>query len=132
MPDGESDMNPVIGQCPICHDKLHVTRLHCRSCDTAMEGHFSLGRLFQLSPEQLEFVEIFIRCEGKINRVEQEIGLSYPAVRSRLTEVIEAMGYEVGPPEPEVSEETRREVLNEVSAGKLSAEEAITILRGEG
>ncbi|HEX6386191.1 MAG TPA: DUF2089 domain-containing protein [Anaerolineae bacterium] len=124
-------MNPVIGQCPICHDTLHVTRLHCRNCDTSLEGHFSLGRLYQLSPEQLDFVEIFIRCEGKINRVEQELGLSYPAVRSRLTEVIKAMGYEVGEPEPEVSAETRRDVLADLSAGKISAEEALSILRGE-
>ena len=123
-------MNPVIGQCPICNDTLHVTRLNCRNCDTAIEGHFSLGRLYQLSPEQLSFVETFIRCEGKINRVEQEIGLSYPAVRSRLSEVIEALGYEVGEPEPEISEETRRAVLAELSEGKISADEALEILRG--
>lgn len=124
-------MNPVIGQCPICNDILHVTRLNCRHCDTSIEGHFALGRLYQLSPEQLSFVEIFLKCEGKINRVEQEIGLSYPAVRSRLTEVIRAMGYEVGPPEQEITEETRREVLADLSSGKLSAEEALEILRGE-
>ena len=123
-------MNPVIGQCPICNNTLHVTRLHCRHCDTSIEGQFALGRLYQLSPEQLSFVETFIRCEGKINRVEQEIGLSYPAVRSRLTEVIEALGFEVGEPEPEISEDTRRAVLSELSDGKLSAEEALEILRG--
>lgn len=126
-------MNSVIGQCPICSNTLNVTRLHCRSCDTTIEGHFSLGRLYQLTPEQLGFVETFIRCEGKINRVEQEIGLSYPAVRSRLAEVIEAMGFEIGEtPEPVVSEETRRQVLAELSSGKLSAEEALEILRGTG
>lgn len=125
-------MNSVIGQCPICNDTLHVTRLHCRNCDTSIEGHFSLGRLYQLSPQQLSFIETFIKCEGKINRVEQEMGMSYPAVRSRLTEVIEAMGYEVGPPEPEVSEETRQAVLADLSSGKLSAEEALAILRGDG
>lgn len=123
-------MNSVIGRCPICNDTLHVTRLQCRNCDTALEGHFSLGRLYQLTPEQLSFVELFVRCEGKINRVEQELGLSYPAVRSRLTEVIEALGYEVGEPDTEVSEETRRAVLAELSSGKLSAEEALEILRG--
>ncbi len=125
-------MNSVIGQCPICNDTLHVTRLHCRNCDTSIEGHFSLGRLYQLTAEQLSFIETFIKCEGKINRVEQEMGMSYPAVRSRLTEVIEAMGYEVGPPEPEVSEETKQAVLGDLSSGKLSAEEALAILRGEG
>ena len=124
-------MNSVIGQCPICNDTLHVTRLHCRNCDTTIEGHFSLGRLYQLSPEQLSFIETFIKCEGKINRVEQEMGMSYPAVRSRLTEVIEAMGYEVGSPEPEISQGTRQAVLGDLSSGKLSAEEALAILRGE-
>lgn len=124
-------MNPVIGRCPICHDTLHVTRLHCRHCDTALEGHFTLGRLYQLSPEQLDFVETFVRCEGKINRVEQEIGMSYPAVRARLTEVIQAMGYEVGEAEPTpISAETRRELLAELSAGTLNADEALQILRG--
>lgn len=125
-------MNPVIGQCPICHDTLHVTRLQCRNCDTSIEGHFTLGRLYYLTSEQLAFVETFIRCEGKINRVEQEIGLSYPAVRARLTEVIRAMGYEVGGSgEKGVSEEARREILAELNAGSISAEEALELLRGE-
>ena len=124
-------MNPVIGRCPICHESLTVTRLHCRNCDTSLEGHFTLGRLYQLTPEQLQFVEIFIRCEGKINRVEQEMGMSYPAVRARLTEVIRALGYEVGETEKEsLSEEDRREILSQVSAGKIKAEEAIQLLRG--
>lgn len=127
-------MNPVIGQCPICGSTLHVTRLNCRNCDTSIDGHFTLGRLYQLSSEQLDFVEIFLRCEGKINRVEQEIGLSYPAVRARLTDVIRALGYEVGDPTPSsrtLSEETRRDILNELQNGKISAEEALQILRGD-
>lgn len=126
-------MRPVIGQCPICRGTLHVTRLHCRECDTAIEGHFALGRLYQLSPEQLEFVEIFIRCEGKITRVEQEIGMSYPAVRARLTDVIRALGYEVGEGTPKgISEEARREILSDLQSGKLSADEALQLLRSEG
>jgi hypothetical protein len=124
-------MNPVIGQCPICNDTLHVTRLHCRNCDTALEGHFSLGRLYQLSPEQLAFVELFVRCEGKINRVEQELGLSYPAVRARLTEVIEAMGYEVGDGSKEtITEEERLQILADLNAGRITSEEALRQLRG--
>lgn len=125
-------MNPVIGLCPICGEKLAVTRLHCRNCDTSVEGHFSLGRLYQLSYRQLQFVETFIRCEGKINRVEQEMGLSYPAVRARLTEVIRALGYEVGDGDEGegVSEETRREILSQLSEGKIDAEEAVKLLQG--
>jgi len=77
-------MYPVPTECPVCHDDLLVTRLVCRNCGTGLEGRFTMGRLFQLTPEQLHFVEIFLRCEGKINRVQEEVGLSYPTVRSRL------------------------------------------------
>lgn len=125
-------MNPVIGQCPICHDTLHVTRLHCRNCDTSVEGHFSLGRLYYLSPEQLSFVETFLRCEGKIKWVEKEMGMSYPAVRARLRDVIKAMGYEVEMPEDQAaSEEIRQQVLSELSSGTISAEEALELLGGD-
>jgi hypothetical protein len=125
-------MNPVIGLCPICGENLAVTRLHCRNCDTSVEGQFALGRLYQLTSKQLQFVETFVRCEGKINRVEQEMGLSYPAVRARLTEVIRSLGYEVGEGEAPagVSEEERREILNQLSAGEIDADEAVQLLRG--
>ena len=76
-----------------------------------------------------------IRDRGKINRVEQEIGLSYPAVRSRLIDVIRALGYEVGESatvQRGVPEEVRREVLSQLRAGQLSADEALQILRGDG
>lgn len=125
-------MNPVIGQCPICHESLNVTRLHCRNCDTSLEGQFTLGRLYQLSAEQLQFVETFIRCEGKISWVEQEMGLSYPAVRARLNEVIRALGFEVGDAgdKASVSKETRHEILARLSAGEITSEEAVELLRG--
>jgi hypothetical protein len=125
-------MKPVIGQCPICQDTLHVTRLHCRNCDTSIEGHFTLGRLYYLSSEQLNFVETFLRCEGKIKWVEKELDLSYPAVRARLNDVIRAMGYDVGPSDDkEISEEARLEVLTELNKGKITAEEALELLSGD-
>ena len=127
-------MNPVIGQCPICKETLEVTRLHCPNCDTTIEGHFVLGRLSQLSTEQLAFVETFVRCEGKINRVGEELGVSYPTVRSRLTDVIRALGYEVGQEEEPVgtiSDEERKAILEQLAQGKITSEEAVKRLRGE-
>ena len=126
-------MNQVIGQCPICKDTLHVTRLYCPNCDTTIEGHFALGRLYQLSEDQLAFVETFVRCEGKINRVGEELGVSYPTVRSRLTDVIRALGYEVGEEEPAttVSDEERKAILEQLAQGKITSEDAVKRLRGE-
>jgi hypothetical protein len=124
-------MYPVIGTCPICGETLTVTRLHCRACDSTVEGHFTLGRFYQLSPEQMAFVETFIRCEGKLTRVQEELGMSYPTVRSRLNDVIRALGYEVSETKQETSPEERRLVLEQLASGEISSQEAIQLLQGE-
>lgn len=123
-------MYAVPGRCPVCGHDLTVTRLHCRNCDSAVEGHFDLGRFSKLDPEQLHFVETFIRSEGKLNRVQEELGLSYPTVRSRLHDAIRAMGYEVQEG-PSMSPEQRRSILDELAEGKITSEEAIELLQGD-
>ena len=112
-------MTQMITTCPVCNDRLSVQRLHCRSCDTSIEGHFETGRLGRLSTEQLTFVETFIRCDGKLNRMERELGMSYPTLRSRLTEVIRQMGFEVGPEEAGLSGEERHRILDELAQRKI-------------
>jgi hypothetical protein len=119
---------PVIGRCPVCNDILDVTRLHCRNCDTVIEGHFGLGRFYQLTPEQLSFAETFIRCEGRINKVEEELGISYPTVRNRLNDLIRGLGYEVHE-EGVLSAEQRKAILEQLASGQISSEEAVKLLR---
>ncbi len=121
-------MYPIPTECPICHDNLLVTRVLCRNCGTALEGRFVMERLFQLTPEQLHFVEIFIRCEGKINRVQEELALSYPTIRSRLEEVIRALGYEVGG-DRRGDNERRQQVLEQLARQEISSEEALQLMQ---
>lgn len=91
-----------------------------------------MGQFSNLSPEQMEFVFTFVRCEGKINRMEQELGLSYPTIRNRLHEVIRALGYEPGRDEtPELDAEKRISVIEDLEAGKITADQAMRMLRGE-
>lgn len=119
-------------QCPVCQNDLVITRLHCPSCDTVLEGRFTAGTFAHLSAEQNTFIVTFVRCEGKITRMEEELGLSYPTIRNRLHEVIRAMGYEPGKDEILVVDEAkRRTVLDDLDAGKITAEDAMRILRGE-
>jgi hypothetical protein len=109
-----------------------VSRLHCPSCDTSIEGRFTTGHFANLTQEQLNFIVTFVRCEGKINRMEDELKLSYPTIRNRLHEVIRALGFEPGKDEtPEINDETRRSVLEDLDTGKISADEAMRLLRGE-
>jgi hypothetical protein len=125
-------MYSALTRCPVCKSELTVTRLQCTSCDTVVEGRFTPGHFANLSPEQIEFIVTFVRCEGKINRMEQEIGLSYPTIRNRLHEVIRALGFEPGKDEtPEIGQEKRSTILAELDSGKISAEDAMRRLRGE-
>jgi hypothetical protein len=64
--------------------------------------------------------------------MEQELGLSYPTIRNRLHEVIRALGFEPGKDETvDISSEKRNSVLEDLEAGKISADEAMRMLRGE-
>jgi len=121
-------------KCPICGATLTITKLHCRACDTTLEGQFASGRLMQLSADQLQFVETFLQCEGKIKAVEGKLGLSYPTVRARLRDVIRALGFETDESMDDAeafSEENRRQLLDDLAAGRITSETALALLRGE-
>jgi hypothetical protein len=125
-------MKTLPTQCPICGGDIQVTRFYCQDCDTTIEGHFEIGRFMRLTSEQLQFVETFVRCEGKLNRMESEIGLSYPTLRSRLLEIIRALGYEPGREElpVKISDDERRRVLEDLEQGRISPEDAMRVLQG--
>lgn len=115
--------------CPVCHNELLTTRLVCRECETVIEGRFESGPFSRLSEEQLHFVEAFVRNEGKITRMEEEFKLSYPTIRSRLHEVIRALGYEPGKDSAvALTEEERRKILEDLDSGKITSEEAMRML----
>jgi len=126
-------MPDVVGRCPFCGDELQVAKLHCPSCQTSIEGNFSLGRFQRLNPDQLAFLEIFIKNRGIIRNVEAETGLSYPTVRKSLDDLLQALGFEVRE-EPEPREapddaDRRRDVLERLKRGEISAEQAIHLLK---
>ncbi len=122
---------PVLGRCPVCGEVLQVTELHCRDCDTNIQGRFDLGPFQKLTREQLAFVETFVRCEGKITRVEEELGISYPTVRNRLNEAIRALGYEIEEEQEKstLSPEDRQIILERLANGEISSDEAIDLLQ---
>ena len=127
-------MNKMPTVCPLCGGEIAVTRMHCRDCDTTFDGRFESGVFSHLTPEQLGFVELFVRCEGKITRMENELGLSYPTIRNRLHEVIRAMGYEPGASEETagLTDEERQTILDDLDQGLISAEIAMKLLQEKG
>jgi len=131
----------VIATCPVCSQELAVTRLHCRSCGTTLEGDFTVGRFGRLNREQLTLLESFLRSRGNLRDMERELGISYPTVRSRVEAVVRALGF--GPradaedAEPVADTVTdraaaRQALLERLARHEISAEDAATAIRALG
>jgi hypothetical protein len=122
-------MYPIFSECPVCNGELIATELECRHCDTKLRGRFITGPFAGLSAEQLEFVELFIRNEGKITRMKEELDLSYPTIRNRLHETIRALGYEPGEEDPGLNDDERRQILEDLEKGTINYEEAMQMIK---
>lgn len=118
----------VLGKCPVCGEELRVSKLSCSNCHTNIEGNFTLCKFCKLSSEQKNFLEAFIRNRGNIKEIEKDLGISYPTVRNKLEDVIEALGYKPRYNEPKVN---RKEILKKLDEGEITSEEAIKLLKGE-
>lgn len=116
------------GKCPVCGEKLSITKLSCPKCTTAIEGDFQPCEFCRLPGDELEFVKVFIRCRGNIKDVEKELGISYPTVRGKLDSVIKNLGYEVSPKEVIKENEdkaaARNDILDQLSRGEITSKEA--------
>ncbi len=121
--------NRLPGACPVCGSPFDVTHLHCAECGTGLEGRFELCKFCRLTREQQEFIEVFIKSRGNIREVERELGISYPTVRGRLDQAIEALGYRVEAADEEERGARRKAVLDSLSKGEISSEEAIKLLK---
>ncbi|MEO8114228.1 MAG: DUF2089 domain-containing protein [Phenylobacterium sp.] len=102
-----------------------VERVRLADRDIAIEGAFELPRLAQLSAEDQVFVAAFVRSHGSIKEMEQVFGVSYPTVKARLNRI--AAGLELIETDPKPS---RSEVLERLTAGEITAEQAIADLEG--
>jgi hypothetical protein len=122
-------MAQLVGSCPSCSSSLEVRRLECPACGVTVEGHFEAGPLARLSREEVAFVEVFLRARGKIKDVEEELGISYPTVVSRLNDLLVSMGFENSEDNPAAR---RQRVLDDLAAGRLTATEATEQLRALG
>ena len=127
-------MNQILDKCPVCDANMVVTHLVCPNCRTGIEGRFGLPQspLSRLNSEQLQFILSFIRCDGKFNRMEEELGLSYPTLRGRFNDILRTMGFEAQKEDVgTLSAEDRRQILENLDKGEISLEEAEQMLKGE-
>jgi hypothetical protein len=126
----------VIATCPVCAGELTVTRLHCGSCGTTLEGDFSVGRFGRLTREQTLLLESFLRSRGNLREMERELGISYPTVRARVEALVRALGF--GPradadPDDDTAvtpvPDSRDAILERLARHEITAEAAAAAIR---
>jgi hypothetical protein len=135
----------VISTCPVCSNELTITRLHCGSCGTTLEGDFSVGRFGRIDREQTTLLESFLRSRGNLREMERELGISYPTVRARVEALVRALGF--GPRADAVPEDddaatvrvgtaeapqTREAILQRLARHEITAEQAASEIRALG
>jgi len=123
------------GRCAICQHDLHINRLKCSHCHSVLEGDFFTCKFCQLPNDQLDFLEIFVKCRGNIKDIEMELGISYPTVRNRLDNLIETLGYKVEKservdiPTPLDKNKQRQEILLSLENSEITPQEATRLLK---
>ncbi len=118
----------ILETCPSCGGELEVSRLSCTACETVILGRFEVTRFAKLSADSLGFLEVFIKNRGNIKKMERELNDSYWTIRAKLDEVITELGFEVEPVEDEETLLQRREILENLDQGELTASEAAQML----
>ncbi|WP_413293138.1 DUF2089 domain-containing protein [Bdellovibrio sp. HCB185ZH] len=118
-------------QCPACQGLLSPTVLSCGHCNIRVEGPFQLNEFATLPAEDLHFLRIFIQCEGRIRDMEPALGLSYPTIRTRLTQLKNKLTGEL---EQRAAEEppktfSTEEVLTRLEKGEINFDQAMSLIK---
>ena len=116
-------------QCPVCGERMLVTKLRCSHCGTELSGEYAPCRFCRLEEKHLQFVETFLRCRGSIKEVERALGVSYPTVKNMLDAALTALGLDEKPELRALREkEERAEILQRLSDGEIDVDTAIEAL----
>jgi len=84
----------LVCHCPRCSEKLIATRLICKKCDLELTGDFGLSKFDYLSTDEMDFVTTFLKYQGNFKAIQEQKGMSYPAVKKKLAEVVIKLGIE--------------------------------------
>ena len=97
-----------------------VERVRLADRDIAIEGAFVLPQLARLDAADQVFVAAFVKSHGSIKDMERVFGVSYPTIKARLNRIAGRLEFIDTDPGP-----TRREVLDRLEQGEISAADAI-------
>jgi hypothetical protein len=111
--------------CPVCRERLRVTRLGCDSCGTGISGDFESCEFCALDAGDRDVLRVFLASRGNIKELERHLGVSYPTARARFDDLLRTLGL-AGPPPPD----PRLGTLQALAEGELDVEQARGLIEG--
>ena len=108
--------------CPVCGERLALTRLGCDACGTELSGHFTACEYCSLPAEDRAVLRVFLTSRGNMKDLERHLGVSYPTARARFDTLLRHLGVDRAQPEPASA---RTDVLEALATGDIDVEEAL-------
>ncbi|HEV2036307.1 MAG TPA: DUF2089 domain-containing protein [Candidatus Dormibacteraeota bacterium] len=108
--------------CPVCNERLALTRLTCPSCDTELSGGFATCEFCVLSNEDRDVLRVFLASRGNMKDLERHLGVSYPTARARFDALLSKIGVDRPAADPLP---TRVELMEQVARGEIDIDEAL-------
>ena len=108
--------------CPVCSERLALTRLSCPACDTELSGGFATCEFCVLTDEDRDVLRVFLASRGNMKELERHMGVSYPTARARFDTLLGKLGIDRA---PAPASPTRVELMEQVARGELTIDEAL-------
>lgn len=109
--------------CPVCGERLALTRLSCRACETELSGEFEACEFCALGREDREVLRVFLASRGNMKELERHLGVSYPTARARFDALLTRLGLAPERPAP-----ARVDLLERLAKGEIDVDEAMQSL----
>lgn len=87
-------MTAIMTKCPACSETLTVKVLQCPSCGLELKNDFELSPFDKLGVEQVTFLRTFLKCRGNLSLLQNELGMSYPMAKRKLSDLLAALNLE--------------------------------------
>ncbi len=112
--------------CPVCGDRLALTRLSCQSCGTELSGEFESCEFCSLSNEDRQVLRVFLASRGNMKDLERHLGVSYPTARARFDALLSRLG--LAPERQPTPSASRVELLEQLARGEIDVDQAMAKL----
>ena len=107
--------------CPVCNERLALTRLSCPACDTELSGGFATCEFCVLSNDDRDVLRVFLASRGNMKELERHLGVSYPTARARFDALLAKIGID----RPAATSPSRVELMEQVARGEIDIDEAL-------